>query len=308
MVMSFFTFIFPYIFCISATGFMFYARDRNVVSTKKKRQAEKSLWQYLFPREAFGTKSAKIDYILFFLNGFVFTPLFFVLWGLIIYTLHIDTGFVAESLKISFDKIDLSPINFFMALLVFIMVDATNAFLHYLSHKSSFLWQFHKVHHNATSLNMFTADRHHPVSIAFVFFVSQIVIVTFIRLLAWLMPIQFDAVMVWAILSLMTTLLKPIDMLKHVHVWMSWGPLNYVFQSPAMHQIHHSVDPKFHHKNFGAYFSVWDQLLGTLCVPDSKMDITYGLKVDIDGSSDSESLKYSLLNPFKRVFAKFKKK
>ena len=34
---------------------------------------------------------------------------------------------------------------------------------HYLAHKVSFLWEFHKVHHSSDSLNPLTNNRFHPV-------------------------------------------------------------------------------------------------------------------------------------------------
>jgi len=33
--------------------------------------------------------------------------------------------------------------------------------------------------------------------------------------------------------------------------------------SPAQHQVHHSVDAKHHHRNFGSALAIWDWMFGT---------------------------------------------
>jgi sterol desaturase/sphingolipid hydroxylase (fatty acid hydroxylase superfamily) len=38
---------------------------------------------------------------------------------------------------------------------------------------------------------------------------------------------------------------------RHSELWISFGPLNYLISSPAMHQIHHSLDERHRDKNFG---------------------------------------------------------
>ena len=60
--------------------------------------------------------------------------------------------------------------------------------------------------------------------------------------------------------------------------WLSYGPvLSWVLVSPAQHQIHHSRDPKHLDKNFGLVFSFWDAALGSLYIPPSRENLTYGL-------------------------------
>jgi sterol desaturase/sphingolipid hydroxylase (fatty acid hydroxylase superfamily) len=67
--------------------------------------------------------------------------------------------------------------------------------------------------------------------------------------------------------------------LRHSHVWLSYGPaVSRVFISPAQHQIHHSAAKEHVDKNIGFVFSFWDMAAGTLCIPDRKMDIQFGLR------------------------------
>ena len=81
--------------------------------------------------------------------------------------------------------------------------------------------------------------------------------------------------------------------LRHSHIWLSFGPLNYIFISPAQHQIHHSRDPKYFDKNFGIVISLWDQLFGSFYHPAQKENIRFGLP-----RQGSWGLKKALLKPF----------
>ncbi len=79
-------------------------------------------------------------------------------------------------------------------------------------------------------------------------------------------------------------LIEPVGYFFHSPYWISLGKLEYVFTSPAMHTIHHSMDPKHFDKNFGSSLSVYDFLFGTLhktskTPPDA-------LKLGLDGNFD----------------------
>jgi sterol desaturase/sphingolipid hydroxylase (fatty acid hydroxylase superfamily) len=60
--------------------------------------------------------------------------------------------------------------------------------------------------------------------------------------------------------------------LDHANLYLSWGPLRYVLNSPRMHVWHHARDlPAGHPKgaNFGICLSLWDWLFGTAWWPDT---------------------------------------
>jgi hypothetical protein len=57
-------------------------------------------------------------------------------------------------------------------------------------------------------------------------------------------------------------------------VWLSFGRvMEHVVLSPAQHQVHHSLDPRHHDKNFGEGFSLWDWLCGTLYVTSPQREV-----------------------------------
>ena len=67
--------------------------------------------------------------------------------------------------------------------------------------------------------------------------------------------------------------------LRHSHIWLSFGPkVEHILNSPAQHQIHHSICPDHFNHNYSVHFSLWDWMFGTLITTTQKQeDITFGL-------------------------------
>jgi signal transduction histidine kinase len=90
--------------------------------------------------------------------------------------------------------------------------------------------------------------------------------------------------------------------LRHSHVWLAYPPaVSQLLISPAMHQIHHSTRVEHYDKNFGLVFSVWDRLFGTLYVPETKLELTFGLGADEEKEFSSVARLYVL--PFRKAAA-----
>jgi sterol desaturase/sphingolipid hydroxylase (fatty acid hydroxylase superfamily) len=51
----------------------------------------------------------------------------------------------------------------------------------------------------------------------------------------------------------------------------------YLFGSPAHHQVHHSYHPAHINKNFAFMFPVWDVMFRTFHVPQTDVDVKFGL-------------------------------
>jgi sterol desaturase/sphingolipid hydroxylase (fatty acid hydroxylase superfamily) len=66
--------------------------------------------------------------------------------------------------------------------------------------------------------------------------------------------------------------------LRHTHVWLPVrGALAYVIQSPAHHQIHHSLENQHAGKNLGFSLSLWDWIFGTLFIPEHERRLCFGI-------------------------------
>lgn len=71
-----------------------------------------------------------------------------------------------------------------------------------------------------------------------------------------------DALFVIAVFSTL------IGHLNHSNLNISWGPLKYIFNSPAMHIWHHDKVNHFQFgQNFGIVFSIWDWIFKTAYFP-----------------------------------------
>ena len=153
---------------------------------------------------------------------------------------------------------------------------------HYALHKVPALWEFHKVHHSAEAMTIFTELRQHPVELLLV-----------VNLVGFSTGLVFGAmayafgpgVRPFTLLNgnvLMMMFLLTYGHLRHSRIWIAFtGPAGKILHSPAHHQLHHSVDPSHHDKNFGFALSLWDWAFGTLIIPTKAREpIAIGVGAD----------------------------
>lgn len=148
------------------------------------------------------------------------------------------------------------------ALLTFLLLDLMYYLWHKASHSFDWMWLFHKVHHSDDSLNITTAFRIHLVELliscgltAAVIFVSGANVTT---------VLMYEIIMVFFV------------MFHHTNIsFMGEKFLSLVFVVPYLHRVHHSTERSEHDTNYGAVFSIWDRLFGTLKETDPE---TIGIK------------------------------
>lgn len=134
-------------------------------------------------------------------------------------------------------------------LLAVVMFDFIKYVVHWIHHQVPFLWAFHAVHHSQRELNALTERRVHPFEFLFTNALYAIPL--------GILSIDVSAAAAAAVVVMWHT------RLTHVNWRTDFGPLRYVLVTPQSHRVHHGVDPRFHNTNYGATFSVWDQLFGT---------------------------------------------
>lgn len=125
---------------------------------------------------------------------------------------------------------------------------------HNLLHRVGFLWRIHQLHHSIKTMDWIGNTRFH--------FMEIFVYKFFKYLPLLLLNISFEALL---IIDIFSTL---IGHLNHSNLNISWGPLKYIFNSPAMHIWHHDKTNHFKNgQNFGIVFSIWDWLFKTAYMP-----------------------------------------
>ncbi|WP_143309494.1 sterol desaturase family protein [Chitinophaga vietnamensis] len=151
--------------------------------------------------------------------------------------------------------------------LAFLMLDFIGAYLiHWVQHKSAWMWHFHKIHHIDTQIDATTALRHHPVESLFRVGALFVAIIT--------MGVPFWMVMAYQSLSAF------MSQFNHANIrlpkWLD-NALSWIIVSPDMHKVHHSRYQPETDANYANIFSIWDRLCGTFIKVRDTTAIQYGL-------------------------------
>jgi sterol desaturase/sphingolipid hydroxylase (fatty acid hydroxylase superfamily) len=248
-------------------------------SQKNSVSSAPSFMAFLFPRAVYGHPSAKLDYRFYLVSV--------LLNVLLIFPMLVGVGVLAEKTGkglfigyLAWEPPAALPVPYLFAAALgfYLLHDFVNYWAHRLLHKVPFLWSFHQVHHSAEVLTPISAYRAHPLE----FFVTAVFRAPVIGLAfvfyEHISPQDLAVTTIFGVglVGFMYGLTGA--HLQHSHLAISYGPLlDRVLMTPIVHQTHHSLDPRHHDKNFGVKFALWDWWLGTLCVPDRRERLRFGL-------------------------------
>ena len=143
-----------------------------------------------------------------------------------------------------------------------VLADLAAYWKHRLFHLR-WLWPFHAVHHSATEVDWLTNDRDHPVQLLATYLVGSVVLV-----LAGLSP---------EMIGVQALLRRFYSLYTHANLRWSYGALNRIFVSPALHRWHHAKDARLAGRNFAVVFSLFDVLFGTYCLPEHEQPAAFGV-------------------------------
>lgn len=160
-------------------------------------------------------------------------------------------------------------------LIMFLIADFIQWFIHILLHKVPWMWQFHKVHHSVKEMGFAAHLRFHWMET--IFYKSALYIP--------LAMIGFGIQDFFIVHTFATA----IGHLNHANLNWDYGPLKYIFNNPKMHIWHHSKELPEEHPygmNFGISLSIWDYLFGTAYIPHDGRDIELGFHDEDDFPED----------------------
>jgi len=253
----------------------------------------------IFDWKIFFSKSAKSDYKVFFINQLIM---------MIISPILITQLTIATALYFYFHSLDWLSAGMFSSTFPIIVVitfttfqftidDFTKYIIHRLMHRWPFLWSLHKVHHSATVLTPMTVFRTHPLEGIIFSLRSSVAQAISISSFIFLFG---DSVSLFTILGVnIFVFLFNIfgSNLRHSHIGIRyWRWIEYIFISPAQHQLHHSIAREHHDKNFGAALAIWDWIFGSL--HHSAEYETLELGLEKNQNNESHNLKDLYINPF----------
>jgi sterol desaturase/sphingolipid hydroxylase (fatty acid hydroxylase superfamily) len=156
------------------------------------------------------------------------------------------------------------PLNGFAAFaLLFLGQEFCYYWFHRASHRVRWFWATHAIHHSSNRLNLAAAYRFGwtgRLSGASIFYVP----------LMWL---GFPPAAVFGMLSL--------NLLYQFWIHSEWIPklgwLEYVFNTPSHHRVHHAANLDYLDANYGGVLIIFDRLFGTLIVERDDLPCRYGL-------------------------------
>ena len=146
-----------------------------------------------------------------------------------------------------FDLSTLMPI-WALWILTFVMIDLVFYFYHRISHRVNFLWAIHMSHHSSEEMNFAVSFRQAwfgPISKLPFFMILPL--------------IGFDPTLI-AVAGVISTLW---GIVGHTQIIGKLGPLEWVFNTPSHHRVHHGSNNQYIDKNYGNLLIVWDKMFGT---------------------------------------------
>ena len=135
-----------------------------------------------------------------------------------------------------------------MWLLTFIMIDLVFYVYHRMSHRVRFLWAIHLSHHSSKEMNFAVSFRQ-----AWFGPISKIPFFMALPLLG------FDPTII-AVTGVISTLW---GIVGHTQIIGKLGPLEWIFNTPSHHRVHHGSNKQYIDKNYGNLLIIWDRMFGT---------------------------------------------
>ena len=146
---------------------------------------------------------------------------------------------------------------------IVIVADLTQYWVHRAFHRSPWLWRFHRVHHSSETLDWLAGSRLHLVDVVVTrgLVLVPLVILGFDRgpLLAYLTFVSVHAVFIHANFAPRAAWLEACVVLPRFHHW------------------HHATAPEAVDRNFAVHLPWLDRLFGTAWLPEGRWPERYGV-------------------------------
>ncbi|MCR9910682.1 sterol desaturase family protein [Vibrio campbellii] len=164
-------------------------------------------------------------------------------------------------------------------LLLMVLQDFFYYWFHRASHRIRWMWAAHVVHHSSERMNFSTAFRQslmYPLAGMWLFWLPLVII-------------GFDPK--WVVFVVLLNL--GLQFFVHTQSIRSLGPLEWVFNTPSHHRVHHGVNRQYIDKNYAGVLIIWDRMFGTF-EPEVET-VRYGISKPVNS-----------FNPITVTFAEWK--
>ncbi|MBO4205020.1 sterol desaturase family protein [Micromonospora echinofusca] len=161
--------------------------------------------------------------------------------------------------------VQLSPTSVWTWVLLFLADDLAYYWFHRSHHEVRLLWAGHVVHHSSVFFNLSTALRQSWTPVTSIPF--------------WL-PLALLGIPPWMIFLQQSVSLLYQFFLHTERVRTLPRPVEWLFNTPSHHRVHHGANPEYLDRNYGGILIVWDRLFGTF--EPERAPVRYGLTKNID--------------------------
>ena len=163
-----------------------------------------------------------------------------------------------------FDLATILP-NWVLWILTFVLIDLVFYIYHRLSHRVRFLWAIHMSHHSSEEMNFAVSFRQ-----------------------AWFGPIsKIPFFIMLPLIGLDPTIIAVVGVIStlwgivgHTQIIDKLGPLEWIFNTPSHHRVHHGSNEQYIDKNYGNLLIIWDKMFGTF--EPEKEPVIYGLVKNVN--------------------------
>ncbi|MEE2901440.1 MAG: sterol desaturase family protein [Myxococcota bacterium] len=262
------------------------------------------LWNYVFAKKVWLSRSALTDYLVFLFNGlvklFLIAP--FLVWSLeIAFWIHEGLKYFIEARSVALGKAELIVCY---TVTSFTLNDFSSYLVHRWMHQVSFLWSFHKTHHSATTLNPVTQYRVHPIELL-INNLRAILVFGFVTGVFRFISEGTVSKLTFLGVGVFTFFFFIFGAnLRHSHVKLSYPTfLEFLLISPYQHQIHHSREISKQTSNFGSKLAIWDWVFGSLALSKDVEKLRFGLGSE---GEDFQTFWGSIFAPFREITKKLR--
>ncbi|MGE3953153.1 MAG: sterol desaturase family protein [Pyrinomonadaceae bacterium] len=135
--------------------------------------------------------------------------------------------------------------------ILFFVDDLAYYWFHRISHETRLFWNFHVVHHSSEEYNLSVAVRQSWFSglLHWIFYAP----VMLIGFAPWMFVVMHGFNLIYQF-WIHTKLINPL------------GPIEWIFNTPSHHRVHHGVNEQYLDKNYAGALIIWDRLFGSFII------------------------------------------
>ncbi|MCH9729798.1 MAG: sterol desaturase family protein [Actinomycetia bacterium] len=142
----------------------------------------------------------------------------------------------------------LSATHWYTWVIAILGVDLLFYAYHRTAHRVRFVWATHQAHHSSQYYNFATALRQKWNNSG--------------EILIWI-PLPLLGVPPWMVFVSFSINLVYQFWIHTERIGRLWHPIEFIFNTPSHHRVHHGTDREYLDKNYGGILIIWDRMFGT---------------------------------------------